>query len=327
MSRQRHTWAVPAPLALFLLFLAQVISLGTPWTSGASAATTEKGDWPDPASCRSASSPASPSSYSRLPLPFSKSKPPPTIHLFDFVRRYRTSDPNSLVLNFKKRDVSLESGARFLFSPTWFPTEEMTFSYAFRVKKDFDFVVSGKLPGVYFGTCRDCYSSGKVYNRGQGSFRPTWQVAGRNGKKAPVHIEPYVYGAHGSYQASRDAQGPATSAAIGPGGTRAGFHLWPRESAGGSLGNSIDDSFDIRRGEWNKVSIHVRLNDPGRANGVARVTVNGNSKELRDVSFRDDADTLIQSVAMECFFGGSSKRHMTPGYKQQIEFKDVVVTG
>lgn len=262
---------------------------------------------------------------SRLPLPFSKSSPPPTIHLFDYVHRYRTSDPDRLVLNFKKRDVSLESGARFLFSPAWFPARQVTFSYAFRVAKDFDFVLSGKLPGVYFGTCRDCYSTGKVYNRGQGSFRPTWQVKKtkkKTNKKTKrttttAYVEPYVYGAHGSYQASRDAQGPETSAAIGPGGTRAGFHLWPRE----------DDSFDIRPGEWNTVAIHVRLNDPGRANGVARVTINGNARELRDVSFRDDERTLIQSVAMECFFGGSSRRHMTPRRKQRIEFRDVVVVG
>ena len=139
---------------------------------------------------------------SRLPLPFSKSRPPATIHLFDFVNRYRMSRPNSLVLRFKKRDVSLESGARFLFTPAWFPTKEMTFSYAFRTKEDFDFVLSGKLPGVYFGTCRDCYSTGKVYKQGQGSFRPTWQVLSRrgsqSGRNGTAYIEPYVYGAHGA---------------------------------------------------------------------------------------------------------------------------------
>ena len=45
------------------------------------------------------------------------------------------------------RNVSLESGARFLFSPTWFPTDAMTFSYKFRVAEKFNWVISGKLPG------------------------------------------------------------------------------------------------------------------------------------------------------------------------------------
>ena len=158
-----------------------------------------------------------------------------------------------------------------------------------------------------------------MYNLGQGSFRPTWQVDGPNGKKAQAFIEPYVYGAHGSFQASKDAQGPLTSAAIAPGGTRAGFHLWSRDNG--------DTCFDIQRGEWNEVKLHVKLNDVGKANGVARVTINGCTRELNDVSFRERKDTLIQSVALECFFGGSSKYHMTPGYKQSLEFKDVMVSG
>ena len=116
---------------------------------------------------------------------------------------------------------------------------------------------------------------------------------------------------------SRDAQGPDTSAAVGPGGTRAGFHLWPRRDA----------SFDVRRGEWNTVSIHVRMNDVGMSNGVARVAINGNARELTDVSWRTDDATLIQSVAMECFFGGSSQRHRTPARQQRIEFRDVMVVG
>ena len=204
------------------------------------------------------------STSSRLPLPFSKSRPPATIHLFDFVNRYRTSRPNSLVLKFKKRDVSLESGARFLFSPTWFPTEEMTFSYAFKVKKGFNFVLSGKLPGVYFGTCRDCYSTGKVYKDGQGSFRPTWQVEG-NGKTGTAYIEPYVYGAHGTVVSFGDdeddtkpnltpaktylqaatrpvgtprgqtRQPPSAPAAPGPGFT-SGRGRTPRSTSGGASG-------------------------------------------------------------------------------------------
>lgn len=134
-----------------------------------------------------------------------------------------------------------------------------------------------------------------------------------------AYIEPYVYGAHGSFQASKDAQGPLTTDAIGPGGGRAGFHLWDRERG--------DPCFDIRRGEWNEVRIRVKLNDPDEANGVAAVTVNGCTRELADMSFRNDETTLIQSVALECFFGGSSKWHMTPKYKQRLEFKDVVVVG
>ncbi|MEO2192975.1 MAG: polysaccharide lyase [bacterium] len=179
-----------ATLAIILTFLPS-ISLGAPSKCRSPSATSV----PAP------TTPSEGNPSSTLPLPFSKSRPPATLHLFENLSRYRTSRANSLVLKFKKQQVAMRSGARFAFSPTWFPTEEMTFSYAFRVANDFNFRLTGKLPGVYFGSCRSCYSSGKVYNKGQGSFRPTWQVKDAKGKWAyngTPFVEPYIYGAHGT---------------------------------------------------------------------------------------------------------------------------------
>lgn len=229
--------------------------------------------------------------------------------LAEFAERYSTTkNGKNLELKFARRNVSLESGARFLSSPKEvFPSDELTFRYQVYFKRGFNFVKSGKLPGIYLGTYQEGYSTGKDYKYGQGSFRPSWQV-GKSVKNA--YIAPYLYGAHGSYDKAFKAQGPKTADTISGGG-RAGIHFWENESA----------DLVLKPG-WNTMELAVKLNTPGVADGRVRVRVNGREKTLDDVSFREREDTKIQSIAIECFFGGSSKYHMTPGYVQTVRMKN-----
>lgn len=266
--------------------------------------------------CFKAGSIGSLDAFTTLPVtgePWKVGNPVWNTWLVDFGDRYSTSkNGKHLQITFATKNVSLESGARFLSSPKdVFPSEEVTFRYKVYFKKGFNFVISGKLPGIFIGTYQEGYSTGKLYNMGQGSFRPTWQAT-KDGKKAK--ISPYMYGAHGSYDKALRAQGPATADAISRGGGRAGIHLW--KDGGTSLG--------LKSG-WNTIEIALKMNTPGLANGRVRMRVNQQVKTLDDVSFRDTDDTKIQSIAMECFFGGSSKYHMTPGYKQSLKMKDIQV--
>ena len=89
----------PRPLLLLLLLLTIITSLALP-TTQAKCRQPQKPQKPPPDPPQ-----LLPTRTSPLPLPFSKSDPPPTIHLFDFVNRYQTSKPNRLVLNFAKRCV------------------------------------------------------------------------------------------------------------------------------------------------------------------------------------------------------------------------------
>lgn len=252
------------------------------------------------------------SGYTTLPVtgnPWQIGNPDWNTWVSDFAERFSTSKNGKyLRLTFEKRNVSLESGARFASSPKGvFPSEELTFRYQVYFKKGFNFVISGKLPGIYLGTYQEGYSTGKLYNYGQGSFRPTWQT-GKGGPK----VSPYLYGAHGDNEKARKAQGPKTSAAM-EATSRAGVHFWMSESI-----------LPLKAG-WNTIEIGLKMNTPGVADGKARVTVNGKTNILDDVSFRDTAETKIQSIAIECFFGGSSKAHMTPGYTQRVKFKNIQV--
>lgn len=232
--------------------------------------------------------------------------------LAEFADRFSTTrNGKHLKLTFAKRNVSLESGARFVSSPKYvFPSEELTFGYMVYFKKGFNFVESGKLPGIYFGTYQEGYSTGKSYDVGQGSLRPSWQV--ENDVKN-AYIAPYMYGAHGSYDEAFKAQGPHTAATLSGGG-RAGIHLWEMDST----------NFNLKSG-WNTIEFALKLNTPGVANGKLRVRINNEEKTLDDISFRDKRDTKIQSIAIESFFGGSSKYHMTPGYEQAIKMKNFKV--
>eukprot|EP00889_Picochlorum_renovo_P003335 jgi/Picre1/30365/NNA_005729.t1 len=163
--------------------------------------------------------------------------------------------------------------------------EELTFQYKVYFKKGFNFVISGKLPGIYLGTFQEGYSTGKDYNDGQGSFRPTWQARGR---KRTI-VSPYLYGAHGDYNSALRAQGPKTAALL-EGSGRAGMHFWMK-------GNS---TLPLKSG-WNKIELALKLNTPGKPDGKARVTINGQESSPRGYDNltvfggQDDLDSIASS--------------------------------
>lgn len=68
----------------------------------------------------------------------------------------------------------------------------------------------------------------------------------------------------------------------------------------------------FKKGKWHNVKLQVRLNDPGKANGHARVLVDGREAVFtRNMKFREagGTDTDIQLLLFSTFHGGSSPRH------------------
>lgn len=63
------------------------------------------------------------------------------------------------------------------------------------------------------------------------------------------------------------------------------------------------------KGRWNDVELAVRLNRPGRYDGVLELVVNGNRKRLTEVRFRYDRDVRINGFVLNPFFGGSSRQY------------------
>ena len=59
-------------------------------------------------------------------------------------------------------------------------------------------------------------------------------------------------------------------------------------------------TLQVQKGVWNSVVMRVRLNTPGRADGVAGLGVNGQYRSFDRMVWRTQADTLITQVGAAC---------------------------
>ena len=208
-----------------------------------------------------------------------------------------------LSLTYKANDHGGSSGASFRASPAGLPASEATLMYELWLPAAFDFVKGGKLPGFCFG---DGCSSGGDWRAGSGSIRLMWRS--KNGKDG--HIIGYLYTSHGDNEKGNKAQGAAM---------RADMH----ESGRTGIGVFNDGSLPLKRGAWNSIKLHVKLNDKGKANGVLEIQVNGKKKRVDDVAYRAK-DELINSVNFVSFFGGGDSSWDSPR-PQTVKFRDVKI--
>ncbi|KAK0210171.1 hypothetical protein DFS33DRAFT_1370720 [Desarmillaria ectypa] len=163
----------------------------------------------------------------------------------------------------------------------------LTFSVFFPV--NFDWVLAGKLPGLYGGH-EEC--SGGVSAADCFSTRLMWRKDGEG--------ELYLY-------APKDKQ---TKALCDD----------PQSVCDAAYGFSIGrGSFIWARGGWTTVSQTVVLNTPGKTDGCFTLDVNGiRVVDRSDVFYRDHGSAGISSVAgfigifFSTFFGGHEDKYATP---------------
>jgi hypothetical protein len=82
-----------------------------------------------------------------------------------------------------------------------------------------------------------------------------------------------------------------------------GVHVFMPPDGKGKLGNIRTRA---RKGAWNDVSMYVKLNTPGRYDGVLELTVNGATERTEAARLRYD-DTKIQGWLLHTFFGGTQR--------------------
>ncbi|MBN8414377.1 hypothetical protein LCL99_11535 [Halomonas denitrificans] len=110
-------------------------------------------------------------------------------------------------------------------------------------------------------------------------------------------------------------------------------YMW-RENGQGELyeyvvggDNDYGDSiargrFSFPSGQWVTLEQEIILNDPGQANGVARVWVNGQPLiEQTDITYRTSDSVHIDGLMFSTFFGGHGKDWRTPR-DQHVDFAD-----
>lgn len=206
-----------------------------------------------------------------------------------------------LSLTYKAKEHGASSGASFRAAPAGLPASEATLAYDLWLPADFDLVKGGKLPGFCFG---DGCSAGGDWRAGAGSIRIMWRS--KNGKDG--HAVGYLYTSHGGYGKGNKAQGAAMRADMHDSG-RTGIGIWN------------DGSLPLKRGAWNSIRLHVKLNDKGKADGVLEIQVNGKKKRVNDVAYRAK-DEKINSINFVSFFGGGDSSWDSPR-PQTVKFREI----
>lgn len=162
--------------------------------------------------------------------------------------------------------------------------KEAILNYEVKFPSGFDFVLAGKIPGLYGGdnakvggTC-----AGGHHNDECWSARLMWREKGKG--------ELYAYL-------------PTANQKLAVCKGKCDVHY------GASIGTG---SWTFQPGKWTKLTERVLLNDNGQPNGEIEVSVDGKQVILVDkLTLRTSEQGRIQGIMVHTFFGGSS----TPSYQ------------
>lgn len=165
-----------------------------------------------------------------------------------------------------------------------FPAHSATIAFSVYIDDKFDFNKGGKIPwGFYTGTKG---ASGGRHTEDGGTVRLMWR---RNGE-----AEAYLYFPKGTRQVPELDKEPGVVK-----DADYGMSLWR-------------GSFSFVKGQTNKVSLTLTLNDVGKQNGELSLTINGKKQSFNKFMWRKDDDLLITGIMGAAFFGGSDKSWASP---------------
>lgn len=175
-------------------------------------------------------------------------------------------------------------------------------SYWLKIPKDFDCVKGGKLPGIASNI--ELLSGGETADGTNGfSMRLMW----RENCTAEVYgYLPRVENQH-LIEKYKDSltQNPTTKIIYG----------W-------SIGRG---EFSLPKGEWVKVELTIKVNDPGVKNGTVKVALNGKQVFQRDeIVYRTNNKLLVGALFFSTFFGGSDESYAATK-DESLSFGDMMV--
>lgn len=190
------------------------------------------------------------------------------------------------------------SGGMFKAVPAGLPALSATLAYEVFVPDTFEWsksviqIPGGKLPGFCIAATEKGCATGGNWQEFAGSFRPMWREDG----KVIGYWYAAVKGATQSGDFLKD-QGTGVQAVAEPSGT-AGVNLWYRK----------DPGLTLKRGAWNSISMSLNLGTAGKTNGSISLTVNGVTKKVNDVKWRDSETVKITSFEVVSFAGGGDEK-------------------
>lgn len=168
--------------------------------------------------------------------------------------------------------------------------KEVTFGYSIFFEQGFDWVLGGKLPGIYGGDT-DALAIGCSGGRRSDacfSARLMWRTAGAG--ELYTYLPPYTDSQYAANQ--KQCSVPPLSDC--------------NPTYGASVGRG---SFHFADGAWTTVSQRVKLNDVGQANGELELFVNGNSViNVTGLILRARDAGRMRGIQAQTFFGGSQSQ-------------------
>lgn len=202
-----------------------------------------------------------------------------------------TVENDILVVKYKAGAVGSKSGVTTHIAPSDFPKDQVTLKFEVFFEKGWAWKQGGKLPGVYIG---EEGASGGDWAMHDGSVRVIFKEQAKccGYVYIPLEVAPDHTRKTMDKAQTREYRNLVSH-------TDKGDHIW-RDGAG-----------DLKIGEWNTIELFVKLNTPGKQDGLLRLTVNGESHELKMV-FRDRLTTFLHGISLTSFFGGSAKAAAAP---------------
>ena len=185
------------------------------------------------------------------------------------------------------------------------PASDIELKYSVYVPDSFDFVKGGKLPGFALGTRG---TGGRAWETDQGSvrlmFRPGGVVTGYL----------YLFEDVGKYDGKDSPlmkkQGAGFDEIVHH-SNGAGLYIWRNEK----------DPLRLERG-WNKITLRVRINSAGKADGLLSIKVNKTKKSFSKIMYTaNPRQHKIGQFQFSSWMGGGDKSY-APTKDQSLIFKD-----
>ncbi len=219
----------------------------------------------------------------------------------------KSSNDGYLVKKMPKGSFNARSGSplRHSMAIDWrlnTPLKSGYFAYNFKTSPNFDSVKGGKLPGLCGGTCpsggEQTTDAPRLADGGNNPAGKAIGWSGRNMWQAGGHLIQYFY--H-----------PNQTTKFGPG--------YSYRYASGSR-TYINDN------KWHSIEHYVKMNTPGKADGVFQAWFDGTRvMNLQNIRFRDDTGYAIDMLMFSVFFGGGDASFATTK-DEYLYFDDFVLS-
>jgi hypothetical protein len=162
--------------------------------------------------------------------------------------------------------------------------KEVIFSYSVYFPEGFNFVMGGKLPGIYGGDTAEGSVSCSGGSRNDACFSARMMFRTDGAGEMYTYLPP-------SFKANDNV-----------------CDVPPYSECNPTYGASVArGSFTFATGAWTTIAMRARLNDNGKENGELQLWANGKSMfNVGGLVLRDTDEARIWGMQMQTFFGGKA---------------------